>query len=87
MFGRGKADLKDYGHYNGTGEFKESELRFALLNLCPCGARLAYPKGASRDGYWDCADILMGKAIPSGQEGSVQHTAALPFVFYEIKGE
>ena len=64
------------------------KLVFSAYDRCPCGAGLAYYKKSSpTDGYWDCADILQGLAIPDDQEGSVQHTAKLPFVFYEIKSE
>jgi hypothetical protein len=66
-------------------------LVYAATKRCPCGAGLAYEKdgesGVPISGYWDCSAILLGEAIPSGAPGSVQHTARLPFVFYEIKGE
>ena len=87
FFGPAKADLKGFGHYNGSGSFAESELRYAELARCICGARLAYPEGAGIDGYWDCADILTGAAVPSGQDGSVKHVGQMPFRFYEIKPE
>lgn len=67
------------------------KLVYAATARCPCGAGLAYDKkgesGRPIEGYWDCSAILLGEAIPSGEPGSVQHTARLPFVFYEIKGE
>ncbi len=70
---------------------KPSDLVYAAYARCPCGAGLAYePAGESGKpiiGYWDCSAILLGKAVPSGQPGSVQHTAQLPFAFYEIKSE
>lgn len=61
-------------------------LIYAATNRCPCGAGLAYEKG-SDDRAWDCSAILLGSAIESGQPGAVEHTAKLPFVFYEIKSE
>lgn len=60
-------------------------LVYAATSRCPCGAGLAYHKGAGafgEDAYWDCAEILLGVADPA-----VQHTAMLPFIFYEIKSE
>ncbi len=59
-------------------------LVYAATKRCPCGAGLAYAAG---DDAWDCSAILSGKAIPTHVVGSVQHTAKLPFVFYEIKSE
>ena len=71
--------------------FKDKELVYAASARCKCGAGLAYArKGASGvpiSGFWDCSDILTGRAVPFGQEGSVQHSDTHPFVFYEIKGE
>jgi hypothetical protein len=65
-----------------------SELVYAATSRCPCGAGLAYAKDSDPfKGYWDCSAILLETAIPSGEEGSVQHTAQLPFIFYEIKSE
>jgi hypothetical protein len=62
-------------------------LIYAATARCPCGAGLAYEKGTGRNGAWDCADILLKKALPLGHEGYKEHTAVLPFVFYEIKSE
>lgn len=67
--------------------YKDAKLVYAATVRCPCGAGLAYPKGIGPDGCWDCSDILTGRAIPKDEEGSVQHTARLPFAFYEVKGE
>lgn len=68
-----------------------SRLVYAASARCPCGAGLAYePRGESGrpiTGYWDCAEILLGTATPSGAPGALTHTARLPFVFYEIKSE
>jgi hypothetical protein len=67
------------------------KLVYAATHRCPCGAGLAYdPKAARKDPAaraWDCSAILLGTASPSGEPGAVEHTARLPFVFYEIKGE
>lgn len=64
------------------------ELIYSAYSRCPCGAGLAYEKNADPfGGCWDCSAILLGEAIPSVQEGSVQHTARLPFVYYAIKSE
>ena len=67
---------------------KSSDLVYAAASRCPCGAGLAYdPRGESGrpgEGYWDCSAILLGRAIPSGQDGAVQHTGQLPFAFYKV---
>ncbi|MGN6206035.1 hypothetical protein [Humibacter sp.] len=70
-----------------TKTYTDAELRYAATARCPCGAGLAYPLDAGLHGAWDCADILTGRAVPSGQEGSVTHTDRLPFAFYEVKSE
>jgi hypothetical protein len=57
-----------------------TRLVYAAHARCPCGAGMAYdPAG---DDCWDCSDILMGTA-----DRDVQHTARLPFIFYELKSE
>ena len=67
---------------------KAKDLIFAAYQRCPCGAGLAYEKKSDPfKGYWDCSAILLGTAIPSDEPGSVPHTAKLPFVYHEIKGE
>jgi hypothetical protein len=71
-----------------TRIFAENELRYAATSRCPCGAGLAYPAHTTDlHGAWDCSAILTGRAIPSGQEGAVQHTDRLPFAFYKVKSE
>jgi hypothetical protein len=65
----------------------DKQLVYAAYTRCLCGAGMAYPKKSGSDGCWDCSDILTGRAIPSGQPGSVKHEGKLPFVFYEIKSE
>ena len=67
--------------------FSDSELIYAAFARCKCGAGMAYPRGIGIGGYWDCSAILTGAAVPSGQPGSVEHEAQLPFAFYEIKSE
>lgn len=62
------------------------KLIYAATKRCPCGAGLAYTPG-DPSGAWDCSAILLGEAIPIHQPGAVQHTAKLPFVFYEILSE
>jgi hypothetical protein len=74
-------------------KYTDGELLYSATARCPCGEGLAYPEGIGLDARtpdqnaWDCAGILTGRAIPKGDPGSVQHTARLPFVFYEIKSE
>lgn len=61
----------------------ESELVYAYAK-CDCGAHMAYRRAADA-GAWDCADILLGRAIPAGQPGSVKHSAVMPFSFWKVK--
>ncbi len=65
----------------------ERRLIYAAYARCPCGAGLAYDPRKGAYDSWDCSDILLGKAIQSGQPGAMIHTARLPFIFYEIKSE
>lgn len=62
------------------------KLTYSAHSRCPCGSGLAYGKMTKSnnpvEGYWDCAAILDGTA-----DKNVQHTARLPFTFYEIKSE
>lgn len=57
-------------------------ITYAKSSRCLCGALLAYKSG---DDCWDCSSILLGDAIPLGQEGSVQHIDRLPFRFWKVK--
>ena len=70
---------------------KSDSLVYAATVRCPCGAGMAYDRagdsGKPIGGYWECSAVLLGTAVPSGQEGSVEHEAQLPFFFYEIKPE
>jgi hypothetical protein len=68
-------------------KFKPDDLIFSAYNRCSCGAGYAYPKNIGPRGAWYCSDILLGKAIPKGQEGSKEHNDGLPFIFWEIKSE
>lgn len=70
-----------------AGTLTDAELIYAAGARCPCGAGLAYAKGIGAHGYWDCSDILTGRAVPKGQDGAKQHCDHYPFVFYEIKSE
>lgn len=63
------------------------KMTYAATSRCPCGAGLAYDDTCTAEpfkfpSYWDCSAILLGTADPN-----VQHTARLPFTFYEIKSE
>ena len=71
----------------GKDKFELDELRFAATSRCECGAGMAYPKNVGVRGSWDCSDILLGRAIHTGQEGAKIHSGELPFAFYEIKSE
>lgn len=71
-----------------TRPLRDSELVYAATSRCPCGAGIAHKAAPFGDtSFWDCSDILTGRAVPSGSEGSLQHTGRLPFAFYEIKSE
>lgn len=64
-----------------------TKMTYAATSRCPCGAGLAYDDSCIEEpfkipSYWDCSAILLGTADPN-----VQHTARLPFTFYEIKSE
>lgn len=72
---------------SGAGDFQLDELVFSAYSRCPCGAGLCYAIGCGGFSSWHCSDILLGRAVPSGQEGSKNHTEPLPFTFYEIKSE
>lgn len=68
-------------------KFTEDELVFAATARCNCGAGLAYPKGVGIHSYWLCSDILLGIAIPNGQEGCAVHDSGYHFSFYDIKSD
>jgi hypothetical protein len=62
--------------------YTDAELVYAATARCGCGAGLAYFKGTSLRGFWDCSATLKGTA-----DKAVQHTDRLPFAFYEVKSE
>ena len=72
---------------DGGQSYKDSDLVYAAYERCLCGAGMAYPKGCGMHHCWDCSDILTGRAVPSGQVGSVKHSDQKPFVFWNIKSE
>jgi len=53
---------------------------YAAISRCPCGAGMAHWTDEGVGGSWDCSKIPLGTA-----DKNVQHTARLPFRFYEIK--
>lgn len=62
-------------------------MTFAATARCSCGAGLAYDATCVEEpfrypSYWDCSAILLGEA-----DKTVQHTAKLPFAFYELKSD
>jgi len=61
---------------------KDNELIYAATSRCQCGAGLAYFKGSA---YWDCSDILTGRAGKEEQE--IVHDGAKPFSFWKVKSE
>ena len=62
--------------------FTDEELMYSAYARCPCGEGLAYPIECMPGHYWDCSAVLKGTA-----DKTVQHTAQLPFAFYDIKSE
>lgn len=68
-------------------ELKDSELIYAATARCPCGAGLAYATGIGPHGFWDCSDILTGRAAATGQPESKPHCARYPFAFWSITSE
>lgn len=70
-----------------AGACTDEDLEYAATARCPCGAGLAYHKGIGVWGFWDCSDILTGRAKKKGEPGSVQHTYRLPFNLYDVKSE
>jgi len=73
---------------NINGFYTDDQLIYAAYARCECGAGLAYPEDADPfKGYWDCSDILTGRAIPKDEPGAVKHSGRYPFIFYEIKSE
>lgn len=71
----------------GGTTYTDSDLVYAAYARCLCGAGLAFPEGCGGFHYWDCSDILTGRAALSGTPGALLHQDKLPFAFYEIKSE
>lgn len=58
-------------------------LTFAAFDRCICGHGMAYdPDADPRPTKWECSAILLDIA-----DKKLMHQAALPFAFYEVKGE
>lgn len=71
-----------------TDKLTESDLVYAAISRCSCGNGLAYRKGCGPDEcYWECSDILLGKAKSITDPDHVQHTGKLPFAFWEVLAE
>jgi hypothetical protein len=73
--------------FNGKEKLTEADLVYAAFARCPCGAGLAHIRGCGASGYWDCSEILLGRAKPITDPDHVQHTAQLPFIFWEVLAE
>ena len=64
------------------------ELVFSAFDRCVCGSGLAHPRHvAGFTGAWDCADILLGRAIPGGKLGAKTHSDPYPFSLFKVKSE
>lgn len=77
-------------------------LIYAAYDRCACGAGMAYDPAAKGDAnsplmlerqgpkQWECSDILRFNTYGAHQQREVkaaEHTAPLPFAFYEVKSE
>jgi hypothetical protein len=82
-----KERLSRVQHGDKSAAFTDDELVYAARDRCECGAGLAYPIKTGMHGSWECSDILTLRALQKAEEGSVMHTAPLPFAFYSIKSE
>lgn len=71
----------------GGMTYTDNDLVYAAYARCLCGAGLAFPEGCGGFHYWDCSDILTGRAIKSGEPGAMIHQDKLPFAFFDIKSE
>lgn len=49
---------------------------------CECGALYAVDSARRA---WDCSDIILGRAIPGDQPGSVRHGDTMPCIFWKVK--
>lgn len=72
----------------GRGRPLAERLCYAAYARCKCGAGFAYdPYGEGTEPFygpdaWECSKILLKTADPA-----VRHSAAMPFMFYEVKSE
>jgi hypothetical protein len=60
--------------------FEPTELLFAAVARCRCGAGLAYPIGVGPHGAWECSRALL-EGVVDGEHD------ALPFAFYSVREE
>lgn len=68
--------------------YTDAELVYSAIARCSCGAGLAHPRELTSDNrYWDCSDILTGRALSIGEIGAKEHTSPLPFAFWKVKSE
>lgn len=69
----------------------EADLTYSASFWCLCGAGMAYRRSPDPkkwiDDAWDCSDILLRRAIPIGQEGSMTHRDRHPFFLWKVKSE
>ncbi len=54
------------------------------LAWCDCGAQMAQDNKNRR---WDCSDILLGIAVPSGEPGALMHSDVMPYVFWKVRSD
>lgn len=86
-----------YGRRKGTRNAEiekvwlDKDLVYAATARCNCGAGLAYVPAEARPGgsmlFWDCSEILTGRAVPSSQPGYKFHSPQYPFIYFEIVSE
>jgi hypothetical protein len=69
------------------GTCRDEDLVYASHARCLCGAGFAYPVGIGAHGFWDCSDIMTGRAPVKGTPDSRVHSDRKPFVFWDIKSE
>ena len=67
---------------SGAVPFVDSELVYAAVARCDCGAGYAYPQHCGPFHYWDCSAIMKGVA-----RTDMKHSPQYPFSFYDIKSE
>lgn len=57
----------------------EGDVVYSASMRCVCGAGLCYWRDGGADNYWDCSDVMLGRAIPVGQPGAIAHNDLFPF--------